>query len=263
MVVPEVDTGILELLGDDPSITKLYGKDINTDLAVRLQHVATVGLSKDLRKDLQGKYLPPKNCTQIDAPQLNPEIKAAVTDIVIKRDKGIESKQKVLGSAISCLGEAITILLEEQNKNTAIIKLLMDATRLICDCQNTDSMTRRNFILYNLKKDMKDQLTKTKVDNCLFGSDLAETLKTAKSISKSSADLKITTTSKTPSSKKPQVPATQRNNLNWKAPPPVRRQKMGNPRMKEPAQKYQPASSSRTSYRQPAPGNPARHRHRQ
>lgn len=84
-VEPDADNGIFELLGDDPSITTSYGKEINPDLAVRLQHFVTTGLSKELRKDLQGKYLPPSNCTLIDAPLLNPEIKTAVSDIVLKR----------------------------------------------------------------------------------------------------------------------------------------------------------------------------------
>lgn len=251
-----IDEIISELLGDDPSVAKSYGKDINSGLAIRIEHMVTNGLSKDTRKELQNKYLLPGNCTLIDAPTLNPEIKAAVSETVLKRDKGIELKQKMLGSAISCIGGAISTLLEKDDKDTALIKMLMDACRIICDCQNIDSTTRRNFVLYNLKKEMRDQLQKSKIDTALFGSDLAETIKTAKNISKSGAELKSAPPPKPPTTKFiKQTPAsTPQRNLNWKAPPQYRRPK-GTQEPKEPAQRSQPGSSSRPSYRAPPQKN--------
>ncbi|XP_063839289.1 uncharacterized protein LOC135088368 [Ostrinia nubilalis] len=251
-----MDKIMLELLGDDPSVTKSYGNEINSGLAVRIQHMVTNGLSKDTRKELQTKYLPPSNCTFVDAPTLNPEIKAAVSETVLKRDKGIELKQKLLGSAITCIGEAISKLLAVEDKNTELIKLLMDACRIICDCQNTDSVTRRNFILYNLKKEMRDQLQKSKIDTSLFGADLAENIKTARNISKSGAELKSAPPPKPAATKfTKQTPvSTPQRNLNWKAPPQNRRPK-GTQEPKEPAQRSQPASSSRPSYRAPPPKN--------
>lgn len=253
---PELDRSVLEIFGDDPSVLKEYGNEIQSDLAVRLQHIATNGLSKEVRKELCEKYLPPSNCTLIGAPELNAEIRAAVSEAVIKRDKGIEIKQKQLGHAITCISDAISILVSKEDKDMSIIKLLMDASRLLCDHQNQDSMTRRNFILFNLKKDMKDELIKTKVDKLLFGTDLAEKLKIAKSISKSSADLKVPTpSSKTPVTKNKAAPPTSapltaRHNLNWKGPP-LSRRPQANQRTREPAQRSLPAhhNSSQTSLR--------------
>ncbi|CAH2108886.1 unnamed protein product [Euphydryas editha] len=68
----------------------------------------------------------------------------------------------------------------------------MDAIKLMCDSQNTESTIRRNFVLNTLKKDLKDQLQATKIDKLLFSENLAETLKAAKAISKSGADQKET-----------------------------------------------------------------------
>lgn len=62
---------ILEIL-EDPSQAKLYGKDFQQDLTIRIQHIATNGLSKEARKELLDKYLPPAHCALIDAPTLNP-----------------------------------------------------------------------------------------------------------------------------------------------------------------------------------------------
>ncbi|RVE41292.1 hypothetical protein evm_014058 [Chilo suppressalis] len=88
---PYLDTDILDILGDDPSSCVKYGPDIRKELACRLQHVATEGLSKECRKELVNKYLIPANCVHIDAPKINPEIKAAIPENFVKRDKGIES----------------------------------------------------------------------------------------------------------------------------------------------------------------------------
>lgn len=260
-----LDSEILEILGDDPSVIKEYSKDIQADLAVRLQHVAIQGLTNEIKKQLQEKYLPPANCPLIDAPMLNPEIKAALTEPVIKRDKSIELKQKQLSSAISSIGEALTLLMTSENKDTQLIKLLIDASRILCNCQNTDSLTRRNFILFNLKKDMKDQLLKTKIDKYLFGADLSESIKMAKTISKSGAELKAPapSTSRALAAKAQQLPGPasqvkpQRSNLNWRGPPPNRRLK-GIPRTKDPAPRTQPGSSSRPSYRPPPSNNRSR-----
>ncbi|CAH2227411.1 jg24925 [Pararge aegeria aegeria] len=256
----ELDSEILKIFGEDPSIEKINGQEIQSDLAVRLQHVATRGLSSELRKELSEKHLPPSNCTLIDAPVLNLEIKAAISEIVLKRDKGIEYKQKQLCHAISCLGSAITLMIAKENKDTEIIQMLMDAIRLLCDNQHSDSIVRRNFILHNLKREMKEQLQKTVIDKQLFGSDLAETLKIAKTITKTGTELK-STVSKPPTRAKTVTPPSQstlqqRNNLNWRAPPPSRRQ-TGTQRTREPAPRNPPANNSRGSYRARQPTAPA------
>lgn len=67
----------------------------------------------------------------------------------------------------------------------------MDSGRIMCDIQYNESISRRNFTLYLLNKDMKEQLTSTKIDTLLFGDDLPESLRTAKAVTKSSSDLKI------------------------------------------------------------------------
>lgn len=46
-----LDSTILEILGDGPSVVKQYGKDIQADLTVRLQHIAMNGLTKETRKE--------------------------------------------------------------------------------------------------------------------------------------------------------------------------------------------------------------------
>ncbi|KAJ8708397.1 hypothetical protein PYW07_010522 [Mythimna separata] len=248
-VTDGLDSDLLDILGADPTTDKKYGKEINKELSIRLQHWTTMGITKEQRKELKEKYLTPENAKLIDPPELNAEIKAAVSDIITKRDKAIENKQKLLTLAISSLGEGITLLLSDKEKNTALLKLLMDATRIICDCQHADSVTRRNFLLNAVKKELREQLQNSKIDTLLFGENLAETIKTAKSINKSGTDLKQPP-QKPPNKKFAAMPS---RNLNWRNPGPSRRP-TGPPRIREPATistPTRPASSSKQSQHPP------------
>ncbi|XP_063538468.1 uncharacterized protein LOC134747760 [Cydia strobilella] len=179
----ELDADLMEILGSDPNAVKQYGRDIQKDLSIRLKHCATNGLTKELRNKFK-------------------DSKAAVSDVVIKRDK---------------------------------------------DCQHADTITRRNFLLNAMKKEMKDQLQNTKIDKFLFSENLADTLKSAKAITKSGADLKIPAPK--PQAKKPNIPHTNKN-FNWK-PGPARRQP-GPSRAKEPAPstRHRPMHTSRPSQHQ-------------
>lgn len=253
-----LDSEILEILGEDPTVITTYGKPIQKELAVRFQHIATSGLSKEDRKEIIDKYLVPENAKLLDAPVLNAEMKApsCLSENVIKRDKAIFHKQKQLASAISSLGEAITWLISSKQKNPTLLKLLMDTGRNLCDLQNSESVTRRNYVLTALKKDMKEQLKLTKIDSHLFGENLPETLKSAKTINTNAVFLRQDTSAKPPG----WVPPTKKTfynptkPLNLKGPFPVRRQPGPSRTNPQPApyQKNQLSSSSR-QYRPPPP----------
>ncbi|XP_061727168.1 uncharacterized protein LOC133532477 isoform X2 [Cydia pomonella] len=243
----DLDEDLLKILGDDPSQVRVYGKEIRPDLAVRLQHIATNGLGKDTRKELLDRYLPPANSALIDAPTLNPEVKAGVHEHVFKRDKSIEIRQKQISSAISALSESLTLLLTEQPKNTKLIQLLMDSCKILCDSQHAESLVRRNFILHNLKKELKDELQTTKIDKLLFSHELAEKIKAAKAINKSGDDLKATPSTSGLQAKKNNNNKVPPKNLNWRGPPQNYYRPKGTQRTKEPALKSRRDNSSRKS----------------
>ncbi|KAI5640241.1 hypothetical protein NE865_07340 [Phthorimaea operculella] len=256
----DLDKSILEILGDDPTLIKSYGAEIQKDLAVRLEHCVTSGLSKEVRKELKENYLIPSNCKMVNAPVLNAEIKAAISDQTAKRDKAIEIKQSLLASAIAALSQALTRVLSASDKDSELIKILMDTSRLLCDCQYFDSITRRNFVLSTLKKDMRDQLQNSKVDTFLFGENFAETIKTAKAITKSGSELKAAPVPRLQSMIKKAMTSGSgpSKNLNWKGPFPARRQTEA-PRTKEPAMaRTRPSNSSRPSQQHRAPRNSRR-----
>ncbi|CAG4918523.1 unnamed protein product [Colias eurytheme] len=115
----------------------------------------------------------------------------------------------------------------------------MDIGRIFCDIQHSDSECQRNFALYSVKKELKEQLSTTKIYKFLFGSNLLETVKTATAISKSSFDLKPDAPKKPKSNP---TPSTSGKPLNWKTRTPARRQPPG-PRSRH----QQPAAQSATA----------------
>lgn len=210
----------IEILGEDPSTAVTYGPEIHKEIASRFTHICTSGLDKTNRKLLIEKHKVPGNCINISAPRLNAEIKAALSDSVVKRDKAIEYRQHQMAAAISSLGSIMSNLLINKCDNNALMRDLMDLGRLLCDIQHSQSTARRNLALNFVKKNLKDHLDLTKIDSYLFGENLAETLKTAKAVSKSSSDLKV-------EQQKQVKPAPTRHNLNWKAGTSARRQPTG------------------------------------
>ncbi|XP_063827151.1 uncharacterized protein LOC135076661 [Ostrinia nubilalis] len=253
---PPLDPEILDILGDDPTAVQKFGANINKDLANRFNHITTAGLDKEGRKLLIEKYLIPANCSKIAAPRLNPEIKAAVPDSVVRRDKAIEARQTEIAAAISCLSQAISNQLAEKHTNHELLKRLMDSARLMCDIQYSESISRRNFTLYSLKRDIKEQLTNAKIDTLLFGEDLPETIKTAKAVTKSSSDLKMDVPKKTNTQKYPS------KTLNWKTGSGNRKAAAAGPSRRQPpaaASSRPPASSSRSSSQPQRSRQPRRH----
>lgn len=247
-----LDSLLLEILGEDPSAVIEYGPEIHKDLASRFEHIVANGLEASQRKELFAKYLTPSNCTRVAAPILNAEIKAALPENMVKRDKALEMKQKQLATAISCLASVMTDQFTSTQINQGLLQKLMDTTRMLCDMQHTDSKTRRNFAIFSVKKEMKEHLASTKIDKYLFGDNLSEALKTAKAVTKSGTDLKFHQKNfkKTPPTTAPNSRPQQGKNLNWKTPAPARRPQGPSPATKnrEPAsRRNQRTTSSRRS----------------
>lgn len=246
-----LDNDVLQILGEDPTATVNYGKEIHKELVNRFEHVSTSGLTKEARKDLCDKYLVPSNCTRVGAPKLNAEIKAALTESLVKRDKAIEAKQKQIAAAVSCLGQIATEQLACKDTNHDLLRKILDAARLVCDLQYTESVTRRNFAASALKKEMKEHVLNTKIDLSLFSEALPDTLKSAKAVCKSGTELKAYTPPissykrirPNTSNQKPQ--ATK--NLNWKNPAPARRQPGPQRGRQSAPQRRQPVTPSKQS----------------
>lgn len=92
------------------------------------------------------------------------------------------------------------------------IKLVSDAGKLLLDFHQTQSVTRRELIAINLRKDLKDTLTNVSSDGWLFGDKLFDRIKAAKELERSSLDLKHKVF------KKPAPRPSNDKNLNYRRP---------------------------------------------
>ncbi|KAI5637324.1 hypothetical protein NE865_09893 [Phthorimaea operculella] len=218
-----LDPNILNILGDEPAKEDSFGPEIHEDLASRWSDILINGLKADTKSEiLKGNEIP-ENLKLSQPPILNPEIKAAVQENVIKRDSILADKQKLLGCVITCVANTMTNILsseKEIHNDKTYLKDLSNAGRLLCHIHHTETQARRNFLLACLNKDVKDNIKNTKRDQMLFGADLPEKLKSMKAISKTGAELKSVVSKAKPQPKGKQTEASTSRALNWRGPPP-------------------------------------------
>lgn len=189
---PELDEDILTLLGDAPKPEIALGKSIHKDVASRWNEILLKGLQKEVKEKLLEKYRVPSNCNLLIAPVLNPEAKAALPETLVKRDNSIMQKQKQLGVALSALAQAVDLLINQESSAQKILQPISDACRILCDNHYLETKTRRYFVVSSINTNLKETLSNTIRDGNLFGDNVTEKLKVAKTIQKSGETLKNT-----------------------------------------------------------------------
>lgn len=220
MDTPVLQKEILSILGDDNTVRKLVGDPIHPTVASHWAKILTSGLDQDSRDELTTKYLTPENCTYLNPPSVNPEVKVAISESVSRRDARLSQLQQQLGASLSAIGVALTDMLKEEGRdNRNYMQLLSDAGRLLSNIFHSESLSRRDLIAINLNKELKDTLTDTPITEFLFGTDLDNRIKTVKDLEKSAEQLKI---QKRPSRTNFQAPSrastSKDNQGNYKSP---------------------------------------------
>lgn len=253
---PEITTSIkdvmLEMLGEHPDTKKELPIKIDQELRVRWQKWMQEGYPEDDKKNIL-KIYPRKDELYTEAPKINTEIVPVMTEIASKRDEHFAQTQNCIGSAISALGAAVSMMLEDPEDGIdqeALMKYLCDTGKLLTDVFHQQSQARRAFITPLMNKSVKPTVDTTKADEWLYGKKFAELVKEAKDVEKACSSIKPT--SKTSNSK-------SRDQGNSKYPPAKYRQ-VGN-QQKKSVVRFKPRSqrtsyssskvSSRTSTRQP------------
>lgn len=180
------------------------------------------------------KYPVPSNCDALSAPLINPEVKSVLNKNALKKDIYNEARQTQLGAGITCLGSALTTLLNmDKSKpmtpdcNDLLIEKLGDAGRLLTDLFYDMSIMRRAYITPLLNFTAKSVSDNCSVDNFLFSKDFTEKYKTATAVEKDGKALaKPPSTSNRQSNQgrssfnpNNQQPNQRSDNLNSRAPP--------------------------------------------
>lgn len=202
-----LDQSILGALGDRVIEEKKLGAAVHEDIALRWSDIVGVGIPEEERKKMLEKYPPPENCTLIDVPLLNPELKGKKEDAVLNRDKRIEGKQRKNTACLAAIAKGLTLLISQgevieklfsnvevddpkyemlvkiKKEQLEVIECFGNAGRLVADLQHDESMVRRSLILAawpQMSDAMKETMKSLPIDKYLFGSDFMEKMKTAK-----------------------------------------------------------------------------------
>lgn len=183
---------VLKALGKRIAPDKIIGPAIHEDISERWLEVLKKGLTSNDRSEILKKHPIPENCTLMDAPKLNPELKAAATEAAITRDIRIASKQERIAGCLTASGRALSIALNGNGdaENLLIIEYLCDTGKLLSDLQREESSVRKSLILTGVNGPIKEMIQNSDVDEWLCGKNLEEKLKSVKSVERSLKDLK-------------------------------------------------------------------------
>ncbi|CAH0727226.1 unnamed protein product, partial [Brenthis ino] len=262
----KLDEGILEILGNAPEPDTTLGKPIHKDIAARWIEVLKKGLNKEQKDLLAKEYLVPSNCELLVPPVLNPEVKVALLEQFIKRDTSLMNRQKRFANALSALGQSIEIIIStncEQGLKQKVLKPVSDVCKILCDMHHDETKTRRKFVIASINTSLKDTLVNSEADKFLFGDNMSEKLKTAKTVQRSAEALKVTQAPFSRANFSNNKSFNSKNNLNYK---PLHqkttgRQHAGRPYAVLPP-RHQNSSSQRQTHwmqRPPPPPPPSSH----
>lgn len=196
------------------------GDQIHKSIAEIWSTILQSGLSPECRNELIAEFPPFSNCALMEAPKLNLEVKASVTEASCSRDTRLASAQKRVCAAMSALGKVLTVLLSEGKNDQPIFAWTSAAARLLADIHHDQSQARRGLLKGFLNKELAETLTEASVDGWLFGSNLSERIKAAKALEKTSEDLKLRKLKYPKKQARPRPPQQKPStSLNYRGPP--------------------------------------------
>lgn len=207
-------------LGTEGQETEERGPDIRPELSARWIKLMATGLGKEALDQIVKKYPAPGNFSK-EAPKLNPEISASLSEISQKRDRRIIHRQNLTLKAMNALAKTLTSVLKGNISANSIVEQVNDAAKLCAEIYYEDSASRKFFALAGASQTIKDAVRDTQPDELLFGKDCADKIKAAQAIKKTGAQIKNTEQQAPPSTAKPAQPrpSLPKKQGNWKGPP--------------------------------------------
>ncbi|XP_067208062.1 uncharacterized protein [Linepithema humile] len=191
-----LETEILEIFGDRLLPDRVLAPAVHKHFAVIWGDIIKKGLPTEERKNLLKKLPPPENCIFMDPPKLNPAVKKVLDNNIIKRDDRIIEKQEKVAASLAGVAEIIELILKlDPPEKKQHLELLNRVARILADLQHDETYIRRNLILMNIKQEFRDTLKDLPSDEWLFGKNLIDQIKDAKTLQQSSKDLKPVTKS--------------------------------------------------------------------
>lgn len=178
----DLNEDTLQLYGNAPKTETPMGLFFRKSIASSWQYILAKGLAKEAKENLLKSYLIPVNCDLLLAPALNPEVKAALPDHLVKRDINLMYKQNQLGIALSALASVTDMIISNESSKQKLLKPISDACQILCDSHFIETKSRRDIIVSSMSTNLKDALLETKRDKFLFGENVIDKVKAAKTI---------------------------------------------------------------------------------
>lgn len=242
---------MLDILRQDPFSSKEISVSFNHELKVRWEKWIMEGFPEEDKKKILEKY-PRKKELFVEPPKINLEILPVMSEIAKKRDGHFVETQNSVGSALSALGAAISLILAETEDGIdqeTMMKYLCDAGKLMTDIFYQHSVARKYFITPLLNKSVKPVMDATKPDEWLYGNKFAEQIKEAKAVEKACSSIKAPEKSKT---------NTQNTNQGNSKNPPARYKQVGQ-YQRRPLMQFKRRSTYNQRYNQKTPAKTSSH----
>lgn len=215
--IQDLEEDVELILGENPSLKIKNEITLHPSLVSRWSNWLSDGVPNESINQLLEKYSRNGNIS-LESPNLNEEISSALNESMLNRDKKFVLEQKMAGSALSALGQGISMILNDQEEpldRLELLKRFADAGKLLTHIHYQFSVARKAFVSPLLTKSIKTVLEKTKPGPLLFGENLIEKINSAKSIEKISKDIRNVPVPSTSSAGKSYKQLPSRN-LNWR-----------------------------------------------
>ncbi|KAG7305827.1 hypothetical protein JYU34_009977 [Plutella xylostella] len=136
-----------------------------------------------------------------------------------------------------------------------VLQPISDACRIMCDMHHYETKTRKMFVYSSINSELKDALANSKTDKFLFGENMSDRLKAAKTVQRSGEALKVTQARANPRYAAPASSFNCRNRENFKTLPHLRKPNAG--RFQQAPTRQQPAHPrGQTAPARPSPYAP-------
>lgn len=185
-----ISEGFLNIFGEDPHHKNDETFDLHPAIASRWQFIIQKGLTSEQSVEINSKYQKPSNL-QLNPPDINPEIVSIMSMAHKNKDNSLVNLQKQIGLALLTLGHSLGELITTANSNSKIVDPLWDSARVLANTFHEITEKRKLFILPLVNYNMKVILEQTETTKeYLFGDNLTDKIKAAKSIESTSKNLK-------------------------------------------------------------------------
>ncbi|BES96112.1 Hypothetical protein NTJ_08923 [Nesidiocoris tenuis] len=186
----------LKILGENPEQSKESSFKLHEAIVPRWKHLLTNGLAKEKLDAITNRYEYPSNLSLLAPPQVNQEIKTLLSKTELATDTRLEEKQMLEGKALCMLGSAVNVILKNQppipkETKEQLLTALTDCGQILTHLFHDESLIRRNKIKPFLNPSIRNRLDENPVSELLFGTNLSDQVRAAKTADNIGKDLKI------------------------------------------------------------------------